>query len=480
MHGKMPLYDALIKYTKEGIVSFDVPGHKKGCKCTGLEKAFGKDILKMDANSMRQLDNLNNPIGVIKESEDLMADAYGADYAFFLVNGTTSGVQAMIMSVCMPGEKVILPRNVHKSAINALILSSAIPVYMQPEVDTELGIAMGISVEEVERAIKKNPDAKAVFLMNPTYYGACSDLKKIIELAHKNNVAVLVDEAHGAHLPFHPDFPENAMKLGADMACVSLHKTGGSLTQSSALLLNERIVSYSMVKTILNLTQTTSASYLLMGSLDIARRDLVLSGKEKFDEILELLREYREKINQIDGVYAFGPELVGNSGVHKFDETKLGINISGIGHTGIEAYDILRDEYGIQMELGDAHNILGIVSIGDTRENLEKLYQALKDMSVRFKKEKFLIEHRDLENPEMVLAPREAFYAKKKFVNLDDSLGMISGESVMAYPPGIPIIVPGERINEKVLKYIKFLKRQHSMLAGTVDPDVDRIEVLDI
>jgi arginine/lysine/ornithine decarboxylase len=480
MHKRTPLYDALIEYKKEKIVSFDVPGHKKGARCSYLKEAFGKNILEMDANSMRQLDNLSNPIGVIKEAEDLMADAYNSDYAFFLVNGTTSGVQAMIMSICQPGDKVILPRNVHKSAINALILSSTIPVYMQPEVDTDLGIAMGISVEEVERAINENPDAKAIFLMNPTYYGACSDLKKIIEIAHKNDIAVLVDEAHGAHLAFHPELPENAMKLGADMACVSLHKTGGSLTQSSALLLNERIVTYSMVKTILNLTQTTSASYLLMGSLDIARKDLILNGKQRFDEILELVREYRDKINKIDGMHAFGVELIGNPGVYNFDETKLGINVSGIGHTGIEAYDILREKYGVQMELGDAHNILGIVSTGDTRENLERLYQALKDMSVKYRKEKFCIEQRDLENPELVLTPREAFYAKKKFVNLCNSLGMVSGESVMAYPPGIPIIVPGERINEEVIKYIKFLKKQHSMLAGTVDPDVDKIEILDI
>lgn len=477
-HDLLPLMDAIREYDEKDVIPFDVPGHKHGKGTKELVDFFGERVMRIDVNSMKCLDNIGNPVSVIKEAQDLLADAYGADHAFFLTNGTSSGVQAMIMSACQAGDKVILPRNAHKSAINALILGGITPVYVQPEMDENLGIAMGVTLDKIREAIAINPEAKAVFLINPTYYGASSNLKAIVELCHKNDMAVLVDEAHGAHLHFHEELPMSAMEAGADMSAVSLHKTGGSLTQSSGLLLKEGIIDKNRVKTILNLTTSTSASYLLMASLDGARKILATRGREILCEKLELVRWARKEINAIDGMYAFSTELVDKEGVFSFDETKLGINVSKLGLTGFQAYDILRDEYNIQMELGDIYNVLGIVSLGDSKDAIEALVDALKDISLKYKKEEFKCDLLALENPEVVIIPRDAFYMEKKILPLTDSVGEISGEYIMAYPPGIPILSPGERITKSIIDYIEVLKTQKSVLTDNHDPSGEYIKVL--
>lgn len=475
----MPLFEALIKYKEKKTIPFDVPGHKKGQGLPEFREYVGSTILELDVNSMKPLDNISNPIGVIKEAEDLMAKAYGADEAFLLVNGTSSGVQSMIMSVCQPGDYIILPRNAHKSAINGLILSGAIPIYIEPQIHGQLGMSMGITVESVEKAIKENPHAKAVFVINPTYYGVVSDLSKIIEIAHLNNMAVLVDEAHGAHFRFHPELPKSGAKMGADLVAVSMHKTGGSLTQSSVLLLNEGLVERNMVKNILNLTQTTSASYLLMSSLDVARKMLATRGQEILTDVIYNVKKARNLLNQIPGVYAFGKELIKEKGVYDFDETKLGIYVADLGYTGFEIYDMLRDEYNIQVEFGDTYNILAIVSVGDTWDSLDTLVKAIEDIAVNKKRNNiFHLENIYLKNPEVIISPRDAYYTTKSMVPLEESEGEISGESVMTYPPGIPIIAPGERINKKIIEYIRFLSRTNSMLTDTEDPKVEYIKIL--
>lgn len=478
---RTPLFDALKAYQERNVIPFDVPGHKHGAGLKEFGEFVGNKVLQIDVNSMKPLDNLNNPTSVIKEAEDLAAEAYWADHSFFLVNGTTSGVQAMIMSVCEPGDKIIMPRNAHKSAINGLILSGAIPVYIQPEINERLGIAMGVTIENVEKAIARNFDAKAIFLINPTYYGATSDIKSIVKIAHKYGMAVIVDEAHGAHFRFHDELPYDAIELGADMCAVSMHKTGGSLTQSSLLLIKEGLVDEKTVRTVLSLTQTTSASYLLMVSLDIARKTLAIHGQELLSETLRLARFAREEINKIDGLYAFGKELVGSPGVFDFDETKLGINVADLGLTGFEVYNLLRDEYNIQVEMGDAFNILALISFGDSDNSVKALIEALRDISKRFNGTKSKISFDRvavLENPELIVSPRHAFYSRKKAVKLEESEGEISGESIMVYPPGIPIVIPGERISVDMIDYIKMLKKQNSSLQGTEDPEVEYVKVL--
>jgi len=479
LQSKTPLLDAVKSYHSEGVIPFDVPGHKHGKGIPELRDFLGERVMQVDVNSMKCLDNLGNPTGVIAEAEALLAQAYDADEAFFLVNGTSAGVQAMIMSVCAPGDKIILPRNAHKSATNGLIMSGARPVYVQPEFHDGLGIALGVEVDAIKKAIENNPEAKAVFLINPTYYGSTSDLKAIVKLAHVHNMLVLVDEAHGAHLHFHEDLPVSAMEAGADMSAVSLHKTGGSLTQSSALIKKGERVDGKYIRKIINLNQTTSASYLLMTSLDVARKNLALEGNQLLTTVLEHCRKAREKINKMKGLYAFGKELESGLGTHTFDETKLVVNVSGLGLTGFKVYDMLREDYGIQMELGDPDNILAIVSLGDCDKSLQALVKALQDISDKhFEFKKMNQVTSKPHSVELVLSPREAFYADKEKVSLEAALGHISGESVMAYPPGIPVVTPGEYISQEVIDYIEFLKSEDTMLTDMDDVQLKTIKVI--
>lgn len=477
---KTPLFDALKAYNKSKVIPFDVPGHKHGVGLPEFAEYVGSKVLEIDVNAMECLDNICNPIGVIKEATDLAAAAYGGDYAYFLVNGTSSGVQAMIMSYCHPGDKILIPRNAHKSAIGGIILSGAIPIYIQPEIDERIGIAMGMSMEKVRIAMDEHPDAKAIFLINPTYYGAVSDVREIVKLAKKRDMAVLVDEAHGAHMSFHPELPIGGIQVGADMSAISTHKTGGSLTQSSLLVLNNEKLDVQKVKSIINLTQTTSASYLLMASIDVARKQLAIRGEELLEKVLELSRYGRDKINEIGGYYAFGKDLIGNPGVHDFDETKLGVHVKELGLTGYGVERILRSKYNIQVELADMYNILCIISLGDRKESIDALINALREIKEKYGKPgrgKSIITP-PLKNPEVIISPRDAYYSIKRVVKLRDSIGEISGESVMAYPPGIPVVTPGEKITKELVEYIEALKAQKSMLQGTEDPYVDYIKIL--
>ncbi|NFH91421.1 aminotransferase class I/II-fold pyridoxal phosphate-dependent enzyme [Clostridium botulinum] len=477
-HSKAPIYEALMKYKKARVVPFDVPGHKQGRGNPMLKEFLGEQCLSVDVNSMKPLDNLCHPVSVINDAECLAADAFGSKHAFFMVNGTTSAVQAMVMSVCKRGEKVIMPRNVHRSAINALVISGTIPVYINPGVNKKLGIPLGMSVEDVKRAIKENPDAKAILVNNPTYYGICSNLREITRLAHEYGMYVLVDEAHGTHFYFGEDMPVSAIEAGADMAAVSMHKTGGSLTQSSFLLLNcDLKVGY--VRQIINLTQTTSGSYLLMSSLDLARRDLVLNGKEIFKKVKNLAQYARDEINKIDGYYAFSEELIDKDSVFDFDKTKLSVFTRDIGLAGIEVYDILRDEYGIQIELGDIANILAIISVGDGALTIERLISALSEIKRLHSKDKSGMFDHEYINPEVILTPQEAFYSPKISMPMSESAGKVCAEFVMCYPPGIPILAPGEKIIKEILDYISYAKEKGCFLTGTEDAKIENINVVE-
>ena len=472
-----PIYEALEKYKDARVVPFDVPGHKRGKGNPELTRFLGEQCLTVDVNSMKPLDNLCHPVSVIKDAEQLAAEAFGAQDAFFMVNGTTSAVQSMIMSACKKGDKIIMPRNVHRSAINALILSGAVPVYVNPGINKRLGIPLGMSLSDVEKAIVQNPDAKAVLVNNPTYYGICSDLRAITELAHRRNMAVLADEAHGTHFYFGEDLPVSAMAAGADMAAVSMHKTGGSLTQSSLLLSNGRIRE-GYVRQIINLTQTTSGSYLLLSSLDISRRNLALRGKEIFRKVTGLAEYAREEINRIGGYYAFSRELADGGAVYDFDVTKLSVHTLDIGRAGIEVYDILRDGYGIQIEFGDIGNILAIVSVGDTELAVERLVSALYEIKRIYAKDHTGMLDHEYINPEVILAPQQAFYSEKRAVPLRESEGSVCSEFVMCYPPGIPILAPGELITREILDYIEYAKEKGCSLTGTEDKRIETINIV--
>lgn len=474
---RMPIYEALERYKKMRIVPFDVPGHKQGQGNKELTNFLGESCLSVDVNSMKPLDNLCHPVSVIKEAESLAAEAFGAKHAFFMVGGTTSAVQAMVMTACKRGDKIIMPRNVHRSAINALVVCGAVPIYVNPGVNKELGIPLGMSYEDVKTAILQNPDAKAVLVNNPTYYGICSPLKAITELAHQHGMLVLVDEAHGTHFYFNDKLPASAMSVGADMAAVSMHKTGGSLTQSSFLLINNE-VREGYVRQIINLTQTTSGSYLLMSSLDISRKNLAICGQEIFDRVMELANYARDEINKIGGFNAFGKELINGDTVYDFDVTKLSIHTREMGLAGIEVYDMLRDDYGIQIEFGDIGNVLAIISVGDKELNIERLISALSEIKRLHTKDKTGMFDHEYIDPIVAMTPQEAFYAPKVSMPIGKSEGQICSEFVMCYPPGIPILAPGEGITADILNYIAYAKEKGCFLTGTEDINIEYINVV--
>ena len=472
-----PIFEALRRHKQNNVVRLDVPGHKGGRGNKELRDFLGADCMAVDVNSMKPLDNLCHPVSVIRDAEQLAAEAFGAEHAFFIVNGTTASVQAMVMSVCKAGEKIIMPRNVHRSAINALVVCGAVPVYINPGIDKRLGIPLGMVLEDVRRAIAKHPDAKAILVNNPTYYGICSNLREIVKLAHQNGMKVLVDEAHGTHFYFGENLPLNAMAAGADMAAVSVHKTGGSLTQSSFLLCGKD-VNHDYVRQIINLTQTTSGSYLLMVSLDLARKNLSLHGKEIFAKTLEYSTYAQREINRIGVYYAFGRDLINGDTVYDFDSTKVSVHTRAIGLAGVEVYDILRDEYDIQIEFGDIGNILAIVSAGDRALEIERFIAALSEIKRIYAKDSAGMFDHEYINPEVAMPPQRAFYSEKESLPVEASKGRICGEFVMCYPPGIPILAPGEQITDEIIRYILYSKEKGCFMTGTEDMSVSRINVV--
>ncbi|MCL1815974.1 MAG: aminotransferase class I/II-fold pyridoxal phosphate-dependent enzyme [Clostridiales bacterium] len=474
---RAPIKEALENLKNLRVVPFDVPGHKRGKGNAELTQFLGTRCMEMDVNSMKPLDNLAHPVSVIREAEELAALAFGAAHAFFMVNGTTAAVQSMILYACKPGDKIILSRNVHKSVINALVLSGAIPVYLQQPVHEQLHISLSLPLDVLEDAVKTHPDAKAIFVTSPSYYGICSDLRSISDLAHRHGMLLLADEAHGTHLYFGAGLPQPAMAMEADLAAVSMHKSGGSLTQSSLLLAGSRVDAGALRQTI-NLTQSTSASYLLLASLDISRKNLALNGMEIFAHVQQLANYAREEINKLGGYYAYGRELVNGTTIYDFDVTKLAIATMGAGLSGMEVYDLLRDEYDIQVEFGDISNVLAYISVGDRQRELERLVGALSEINRRYYRPQNLLFVSPLPPLPLCVSPKEAYYAPKTPLPLKQSVGRISGELVMCYPPGIPIIAPGEEITGQALEYIENAISIGCTVIGTHDVNIENLQVL--
>lgn len=474
---RAPIFEALTRLKTMRIVPFDVPGHKRGRGNPELSAFLGPRCLDVDVNSMKPLDNLCHPVSVIKEAEELAADAFGAAHAFFMVGGTTSSVQSMILSAVKAGDEIILPRNVHRSVINAMILCGAVPVYVNPETNPRLGISLGMKVSEVKKAIETHPNAKAVVVNNPTYYGVCSDINTIVDIAHKHNMLVLADEAHGTHFYFGNDMPAAAIRAGADISAVSMHKSGGSLTQSS-LLLTGSDVNSDYVRQIINLTQTTSGSYLLMSSLDISRRNLATNGEKIFDRIQSLVSYARDEINEIGDYYAYADDIINGDSVFDFDRTKLSIHTLDTGLAGIEVYDILRDDYDIQTEFGDMGNLLAYVSVGDREKDIERLISALAEIRRRFRRDKAGMLETEYISPAVMETPQRAFYADKEQLPIVNSAARVCAEFVMCYPPGIPILAPGEMITKQIIDYIAYAKEKGCTLLGTEDIDTNLINVI--
>jgi arginine decarboxylase len=476
-----PLFSGLIKHAKNNPVQFHIPGHKKG---VGTEPCFrqfiGSDALSIDLVNIAPLDDLHHPHGIIKEAQELAAEAFGADHTFFSVQGTSGAIMAMVMAVCGPGDKIIVPRNVHKSVMSAIVFSGAVPIFIHPEIDPVLGISHGITTEAVAKALDKHPDAKAVLVINPTYFGIACDLKKIVSIAHAHNVPVLVDEAHGVHIHFHDDLPLSAMQAGADMAATSVHKLGGSLIQSSILNVREGFISVQRVQTILSMLTTTSTSYLLLASLDTARKQLATEGESMLTRTIELAHYMRQEINQIDYLYCVGKEILGSKATFHYDPTKLIISVKALGITGYEAETWLRENYRIEVELSDLYNLLCVITPGDTKKEADLLIAALKDFVEQFPGNKEDIQTKVAlpKMPLLAMTPRDAFYADTEVVPIAESAGRIIAEFIMVYPPGIPIFIPGEIITEENVAYIDMNVKAGLPVQGPEDDQLQKIRVI--
>ncbi|MEQ2130191.1 aminotransferase class I/II-fold pyridoxal phosphate-dependent enzyme [Caldanaerobacter subterraneus KAk] len=461
-----PLYDALMEYVKKETVPFHMPGHKQG---RVLPKEYIENLAKIDLTEVPGLDNLHNPDGPILEAQELAAKAFGSKQAFFLVNGSTAGIYAAMYAVLNPTDKVLVMRNSHKSVYNGVVLTQSIPVYLLPEIDYENGIAMGIDVEKLEEVLQKERDVKAVVVTYPNYYGFCSDIEKIVDIVHKYGKILIVDEAHGAHFPFSNNLPKSSIKAGADIVVQSLHKTLTSFTQTSILHLNSDRVDVDRLKYSLSLFQSTSPSYILMSSIDMAREYMEKEGKKRLEEIIQLSLYARREIGKIEEMKCLGEDVVGRYGIVDFDVTKLTISVKNLGIEGPEAEDFLRRECNIQVEMSDVYNILAMVTVGDDEKRVKMLLEGLKKLSKNRKRVKFGDRILFPSLPEMELTPSEAVRKKKVRVPFEKAEGAISADFVTPYPPGVPLICPGERIEKDMVKYIEVLYNKGIKVLGIQD-----------
>ena len=477
----IPILKSLIEYRDEGVVSFHMPGHKKGdiYKKAGMEFLNG-DLLALDTTEVPGIDNLHCPESSILAAQKLAAEAFGAEHSFFLVNGTTSGIYSMIMAAANPGDKIIIPRNCHRSVYGAVILGRLVPVYIDPEMDAELGIAMGIKPETVEYILEKHSDAKAVVITSPTYYGVCSDIRRIAEIVHEKGMLLLVDEAHGSHLSFNERLPMSALEAGADMTAQSIHKTLPAMTQSSMLHVKSTRVDIEKLKLFLQLTQTTSPSHILLASLDTARYIMQELGHELLEDAIAWSNQARNKINSIDGLYCLGFDRVGIYGISDLDPTRITVNFSAAGMSGTRAEAILRKDFKIQVEMADLYNIVALTTIGNHQADYERLVDALRGIakttgSIRAEVKTI---GAYIKPPELSILPWEALYCEKEHVEASESIGRVCGEMIIPYPPGIPILMPGEMITREAYEYLKLCVQQRIKINGAYDNKLETVCVI--
>ncbi|MHB0975579.1 MAG: aminotransferase class I/II-fold pyridoxal phosphate-dependent enzyme [Candidatus Aquicultorales bacterium] len=487
-----PYFDALLRYVEEDHLPFHVPGHKQGKGAhPKIKEILGEKVFELDlCSGLEGIDDHSQPTAVLMEAEHLAARAYGADQTFFLTNGSTQGNYAMLMSFVGHNEKVIIPRNAHRSIASALILSGAIPVYVIPEVDDDLRIAHNVTPESVERALVDHPDAKAVLLVSPTYYGVACDMKRIAEIVHAHGKPLLVDEAWGPHFAFHPLLPESALSAGADVCVTGIHKLLGSFTQSSMLHVRTERADIAHVNSILRIIQSTSPSCLLLASLDVARMQMATEGERLLQDAIELADEARARLSMVPGLYSFGREILGRPGVAEIDPTRLTVQVVETGFSGYAVDKILRRSYGVQVELSDLFNVLFNVTIGDRREDMGKLVEALSDFAISSSEPKWSeydalrlapgvrtrvkIPH----HPEQAMTPREAFFSPHEKVPLDLAAGRVCSEIVASYPPGIPALSPGEIITPDLVSYLKAELDAGIYIQGPEDPSLDTLKVV--
>ncbi|BAF58242.1 arginine/lysine/ornithine decarboxylases [Pelotomaculum thermopropionicum SI] len=471
---RAPLFEALAAHVRKNPAGLHVPGHSRGRGLPEELLSLGSALFGLDLTELPGLDDLHSPRGPIARAQELAAQAYGADRTFFLVNGTTAGIHALI---CAAGRgKIIVPRNAHRSVLGGLILSDADPVYVVPGIIPGFGVDCGITPREAAGALDEYPGA-ALLVVRPNYYGVAEDLDGLVLAAHMRDRPLMVDEAHGAHLRFHPGLPEDAMAAGADASVQSTHKLGGSLTQSSMLHLRGGRLDAEKVAASLSLLQTTSPSYILMVSLDLARRQLALMGEGLIERVLELARELRGRLARIRGLEVLtGEHLPGNAA--RLDPTRLVISVRGLGLTGYQAAGLLAERYGVFVEMADYGNLVAVISAGTARADCNALAHALEDLAARERPGRRLPALPLPAGFRKVMKPREAWFSPAQRVALEDAKGRVCAEMVAVYPPGIPAVCPGEVITPEVHEYLVLLSKMRVPCQGASDPELKTIKVV--
>ncbi|MBI4536570.1 MAG: aminotransferase class V-fold PLP-dependent enzyme [candidate division NC10 bacterium] len=458
-------------------VSFHTPGHKSGKGIsTRFRKFVGSKIFTIDLTTLDEVDCLQKPVGVIKEAQELAAEAHGADRSFFLVNGTTVGNHAMVLSTARPGDEILIARNAHKSILAGVIQSGALPRFFLPRFDADLGIAVNVTAAAVEMAMRAHPNARVVTLTSPNYYGIAADMPAIVAAAHRLDRVLLVDEAHGPHLHFHPALPPSAVDAGADLTVQSTHKIVGGMTQASMLHVKGKRVDGSRVARVLQMLQSTSPSYILMASLDLARMQMATEGRKLLAKAIDLAEEARRRINRIPGLRCLEEREVRTWADFRLDVTKLTISVKQLGLTGYEASTLLNGEFGIQVEMADLWNILVIVSIGDRRDDLGRLVGGLEALARRH----FASANRHplteippmprLEDATLACSPREAYFGPSSPIPLSEAAGRISSDIITIYPPGIPVVVPGELFVPDTVAYLEYMGAHGARIDGVLGP----------
>lgn len=478
-----PLLDAILAATRQPHASFYTPGHKRGQGISQeLIKHFGISIFQADLPELPELDNLFTPGGVIQEAQQLAAATFGASQTWFLVNGSTSGIIAAILATCCPGDKIILPRNIHKSVISGLILSGAIPIFISPEFDRNWDLANSITPAAVADALTQHPDTKAVMMVYPTYHGVGGNIAEIAKICHQYSIPLLVDEAHGAHFTFHPELPISALAAGADLSIQSIHKTLSAMTQASMLHIQGNLIDKYRISQALELIQSSSPSYLLLASLDVARQQMAIEGKQLMEKTLQLADMAISEISNINGLSVFQHHQI-TPGCFSFDRTRLTVKVSDLGISGFTADDILCQNQVIA-ELPTLRHITFIISLGNTQADINQLIKAFTDLSqpAEFNRQKSKISYFP-PLPASVclpvsLSPRQAFFTQTETLPVKQAINRISAELVCPYPPGIPLLMPGEIITSDVVEYLQEIVALGGKITGCSDFDFKTLKVI--
>ncbi|MBD2034423.1 aminotransferase class I/II-fold pyridoxal phosphate-dependent enzyme [Leptolyngbya sp. FACHB-321] len=486
-----PLLAALQSCVHKPHAPFYAPGHKHGRgSAKRLVELLGAQVFQADLPELPELDNLFAPQGVIQQAQALAAEAFGADRTWFLANGSTSGVIAAILATCNPGDKLILPRNIHQSALSGLILSGAVPIFVQPEYDPHLDLAHSLTPTAVATALAQHPDAKAVLMVYPTYYGVCGDVAAIAHLAHQHNIPLLVDEAHGAHFAFHPSLPIAALAAGADLAVQSTHKVLSAMTQAAMLHTRGDRVDGDRISKALQLVQSTSPSYLLLASLDAARYQMATQGKLLLEQTLQLADEARSHLNQIPGLSTLQPEQAGSAGFMALDRTRLTVTVSDLGIDGFTADAILNEQLGVTAELPSLQHLTFMISLGNTKQDIEQLVQSFEALATMMYRDREVGEAGEVLQstlfspsylpclPPSPLSPRAAFFAANETLPIAQTVNRISAELVCPYPPGIPVLMPGEVVTATAIAHLQAILALGGTMSGCADLTLKTLKVV--